>query len=343
VRAGGLSTAQLRADDVAEIELFLRGDQIATYTGLTTQGNSNGTQVNLSGVQTLGSENDVFRIVVRQVNSGDELMKNGQFVDIYSWPDGTLVVSGLNPQHDQFQGRASSHSHQIFTAPSGYIFDINGITGSTVQYGPGFDPPLSSQLAFSSLYSSPPTVPCFTAGTRILTGSGLRLIESLSVGDTIWTQDHGLQPLRWIGRRTVCGLGALAPVELSQGAFGNTRALRVSPQHRVLIDGWQNQLFFGEAETFVAARHLVDGKRARFVPCEDVEYLHLALDRHEVICAEGLLSESLHLGAMALASMTAAAQLELMTIFPELSVRGRITQQISRRCLSGREARLLAA
>jgi hypothetical protein len=56
--------------------------------------------------------------------------------DIYSWPDNVLIASGLNPQHDQFQGRASSGTHQIFTNQR-YAIDLNGFTGTTVQYGPG--------------------------------------------------------------------------------------------------------------------------------------------------------------------------------------------------------------
>lgn len=44
---------------------------------------------------------------------------------------------------------------------------------------------------------------CFTEGTRILTERGLRPIETLARGDMVVTRDHGLQPIRWAGHRTV--------------------------------------------------------------------------------------------------------------------------------------------
>ena len=46
-------------------------------------------------------------------------------------------------------------------------------------------------------------VVCFVSGTRILTETGERPIDTLRVGDRIITQDNGVQVLRWIGRRSV--------------------------------------------------------------------------------------------------------------------------------------------
>jgi len=46
-------------------------------------------------------------------------------------------------------------------------------------------------------------VVCFTSGTELLTKRGKQLIENLRVGDMIVTRDNGLQPLKWIGPKTV--------------------------------------------------------------------------------------------------------------------------------------------
>ncbi|MFN3846733.1 MAG: hypothetical protein ACK4RZ_13075, partial [Paracoccaceae bacterium] len=69
------------------IEMYIPGDQIATFAHLSSSGNSNGVKLVLTGVQTLGTSSTYFRVVIRQVNAGQTAFSNGQFVDIYSWPD----------------------------------------------------------------------------------------------------------------------------------------------------------------------------------------------------------------------------------------------------------------
>lgn len=84
------------------------------------------------------------------------------------------------------------------------------------------------------------TVPCFVAGTMIATQDGLRPIETLQPGDLVLTEDDGPQPLRWIGTRTVAAQENFAPIEISANTFGAHGALRLSPQHRILMrDPWR--------------------------------------------------------------------------------------------------------
>lgn len=330
---------------MADVVIYLTGDEIGTFSSVSTQGNSNGMQVTLSGVTPLGSAADVFRVVIRQVNSGSSQFSNGQFVDIYAWPDSDPpagpIYSNLNPQHDQFQGRASSAEHQIMTQPANIVIDLNGVTSGTMTYGPGIDPPRDQQLSFNSFSSDPPEFPCFAAGTLIETDTGPLAIEALRPGDLVRTLDHGLQPLRWVGTRSVPGAGPLAPVTIAAGALGNYRDLVVSQQHRFLIRGWQAELHFGQPEVLIAAKHLVNGRTIRLHPRRRITYAHLALDRHEVIFAEGIATESLHLGAMALAALDPNVRGEIMTIFPELAARS-WHRETARPCLKGWEGRLVA-
>ncbi|WP_343035140.1 Hint domain-containing protein [Parasulfitobacter algicola] len=44
---------------------------------------------------------------------------------------------------------------------------------------------------------------CFTLRMMIATPQGNRRIETLTPGDLVTTRDHGDQPVRWIGQRTV--------------------------------------------------------------------------------------------------------------------------------------------
>jgi len=326
---------------LATIELYVTGDEIGTYSGNSMSGNSNGVKLKLFDVEPLGAPDEVFRIVITQTNGADSF-QNGQFVSVYAHPDdgsGPLFES-LNPQHDQFQGRASSSEHQIFTSPDNIVIDINGLTEGTMQYGPGLYPLRSEKLPFSNLSDDPPSLPCFTAGTRIATPGGPRAIEDLRVGDRVSTADHGAQVIRWIGARQVAGTGAFAPIRFDTGAIGNQRPLRVSPQHRMLISGWRAEILFGQSEVLVAAKHLVNDRAIRPDPCATVTYLHMIFDRHEVVFAEGVPTESLHLGTVAMGGLDRAARAEVLSLFPELD-RGSGTV-MARQCLTGWEGRLIA-
>ncbi len=183
---------------------------------------------------------------------------------------------------------------------------------------------------------------CFTPGTRILTDRGERPIETLRPGDGIVTRDHGVQPLRWIGNSTVRGEGRFAPIRIDPSVMpGARRALLVSPQHRILFEGYRAELLFGSDEVLVSAAHLEDGHTVRAEPCNAVTYLHLMLDQHEVIYAEGAATESFHAGASGLTAISDAAREEMFTLFPELRSNAGAHGQTARHCLKRHEARLL--
>jgi len=184
--------------------------------------------------------------------------------------------------------------------------------------------------------------PCFAAGTLILTPSGQRAVETLQAGDLVMTRDHGPQVLRWVGRRLVPGIGRFAPIRFAPGALGNTRALLVSPQHRMLLGGWRAELLFGQDEVLVAAKHLVNDGSVRVQPVALVSYVHLMFDRHEIIEAEGVPSESFHPGDSILQG-DAELRAELLALFPELAGGAAgLGWHTARTVLKAHEAQLLA-
>ena len=303
-------------------EYYIRGDQIATFSSIKMTGNSNGVKLTLSGVEPLGGPTTYFRVVVTQITAGQSAFTNGQFVSIYAWPDDDPpdppIYSNLNPQHDQFQGRASSAGHQIFTSPSNILIQTTPITPGTVQFGPGINPPRSEQLPFTSYPSTPPAIPCFVEGTMIRTAYGEVPVERIREGDRVQTADNGLRPVIWTGRRKVCGLGSMAPIRFEAGTVGNRRKLLVSPQHRMLVAGAASQLNFGEAESLAAAAHLVNGRTIRRVRRPMVTYVHLLFEDHELVLAEGAVSESLFPGGKSLSAFDRAARDEIQRLFPAL-------------------------
>ena len=134
---------------------------------------------------------------------------------------------------------------------------------------------------------------CYTAGTRILTATGERTIESLMQGDIVLTLSGGeliAQPVKWIGQRRI-DLTAhpqpetVAPIRIRRGAFAENMPLRdllVSPDHAVFVDG-----------KLICARQLLNGTTIRQEKgWTSVEYFHVELDAHAILVAEGLPAES---------------------------------------------------
>ncbi len=183
---------------------------------------------------------------------------------------------------------------------------------------------------------------CFTPGTHIATPHGARDIADLRVGDKVVTRDHGLQPIRWIQRRTVPAVDRFAPVRIRPGVVtGLERDLLVSPQHRMLFQGYRAELLFGETEVLVAAKHLIDGVHVTQDEGETVTYIHMMFDEHEVVYAEGAATESFHPGSIGLTAIHDDAREELFHLFPDLRSDVNGYGDTARKCLKRHEADLL--
>lgn len=184
---------------------------------------------------------------------------------------------------------------------------------------------------------------CFTAGTHVDTPTGPRPVESLQPGDRVSTRDHGVQPLRWVGRRTISGRGRFAPILIRRGALGNARDIRLSPHHRVLIGGWRAELYAGTDEVLVAAHLLIDGQTIRRDPCNSVTYVHLLFDRHQIVTSDGLESESFHPAAYGLGVLDAPTRAEVAALFGDIPDLVRDYGPTARPCLHRWEAEVLLA
>ena len=183
---------------------------------------------------------------------------------------------------------------------------------------------------------------CFAAGTLIRTEHGEVPVEDLQVGDLVQTLDHGLQPIRWIGSRTVAARGAFAPIVIAPGVLNNTRVLVVSPQHRMLLSGWQAELLTGEAEVLVAAKHMVDDARITRREGGEITYYHFLFDSHEIVFAEGAACESFHPGRVGIDGMDQAQRDEIFALFPELEQDMNNFGPLARMGLKAGEGTLLA-
>ncbi|MEM9845308.1 MAG: Hint domain-containing protein, partial [Pseudomonadota bacterium] len=166
----------------------------------------------------------------------------------------------------------------------------------------------------STTYTS--FITCFAEGTEIDTGSGVCPVEEISPGQLIWTRDNGLAPVSWVGCADVEAKGAFAPVVFAPGSLGNTSELVVSQQHRMLLTGYPVELLFGTPDALIAAKHLCGLPGIALRPGGHVRYYHLMFDRHEIIRAHGVLSESFFVTPLSLRGLAQDARTELLHLFP---------------------------
>lgn len=168
---------------------------------------------------------------------------------------------------------------------------------------------------------------CVARGTLIETEAGPVPVEDLRIGDRVRTVEGAAQPIRWVGCRRIAARELLAdaslrPVRIAAGALGENRPARdltVSPQHRILLDDWRAELFFGAPQVLVPAKGLVNDTTIRTLHDTDgVDYFHVLFDRHEIMLTEGLPTESFHPGDYALRELGGATRDELFRMFPEL-------------------------
>lgn len=204
-----------------------------------------------------------------------------------------------------------------YLIPTDGAGDIEGITQLTIQSQDNVDPFAAVNGTANDLVT---LAVCFVAGTRIKTVSGEIAIEDLRVGQLVQTMDSGLQPIRWIGATKRAAVGELAPVRIRKGALGNDRDLWVSPQHRMMLAGWQAEVLFGEREVLATAKSLINDETIVQVSGGDVEYYHILFDAHEIVFAEGAASESFHPGVQSLAAIDAQTRDEVLALFPELAL-----------------------
>lgn len=191
---------------------------------------------------------------------------------------------------------------------------------------------------------------CFAPGTRILAPEGPRRVEDLREGDRIQTRDNGAQEILWTGSRRMSGarlyaMPYLRPIRFRCGALGNGRPdddLLVSPQHRMVVGGAAARALFNSDEVLVAAEDLVNDRTVLVdTVLREVTYHHLLLDRHNIVFANGMETESFHPSATALDTIDAHDRARLLSILPGIEVNPMGYGDFARRSLSSSEAAIL--
>jgi hypothetical protein len=189
---------------------------------------------------------------------------------------------------------------------SGYYIEIDGKFFGVFRDGPTFvvpynatvpindeevfpDAPGSTNLFSGTLMNA---ANCFLTGTRIAVPGGTRAIETLRPGDIVLTAAGQRRAVTWVWRQTMrkgtWTSDDLAPVRIARDAFGPGRPdrdLTLSADHGIATHG-----------VIVNAGLLINGDTITRVPLtrmpDSFVYWHIETDRHDVILANGLPSES---------------------------------------------------
>lgn len=222
----------------------------------------------------------------------------------------------------------------------GDTLDLNGLADrTTLVLTPsaldpdGFDGSVTLLDGTVVTFENIENIICFTPGTMIATPEGERAAETLRPGDLVMTKDAGPQPLGWTGQSTVSGTGAHTPITLAPELTGARRPLTVSPQHRMLFTDWRAELMYGDSQVFIPASHLLGFAGAEATPTAQVTYIHLMLEQHHVIYAEGAGTESFHLAEEGIKALHPDAQEELFSAYPALRDDVCAHGATARRCL----------
>jgi hypothetical protein len=151
-------------------------------------------------------------------------------------------------------------------------------------------PATGASLTFHPSGSFVGAIPCFALGTHIRTLGGEVPVQDVRTGDHVPGLVSGrLRRVRWVGGRTV-RIAAhprpwdVAPVRVRAGALAPGRPhrdVRLSPDHAVLVEG-----------VLIPVRYLLNGATVVQEFVDTIAYLHIELDAHDVLLADGLPCES---------------------------------------------------
>jgi len=218
------------------------------------------------------------------VESGGTISLNGATLDV-------SLVNGFTPSTGE---TFTIISNETGNAVSG---TFNGLAeGATLALGGDlFEISYAGGSGQDVTLTDEGTAPCYCPGTLIRTPCGNKRVEKLQIGDEVVTASGAARPIKWIGRRSysgrfVMGRKDMLPVCIKAGALDDNvprRDLWISPHHAMYFKDKHLDGVLIEAKDLVNGVSIVQADRV-----DSVEYFHIELDSHDVIIAEGALSES---------------------------------------------------
>ncbi len=308
---------------------------LASFPALTQPGSGG-----IGGDDTLfGNEGDdtIFG------QAGEDIIDGGLGADtIFGGDDADYIIAGSGDIIDG--GEGGDDNDTLFLGDTGatIAYDPSNAEDGTITFSDG------TTATFTNIEN---VVPCFTPGSLVATPSGPVLVENLSVGDLVETRDSGPQTVRWIGMKhvdaaTLTANPHLNPILIRKDSIAPSvpdRDMTVSPQHRMLIENSATQLLLGEREVLVKAKHMTHKPGINLTVQDQVTYIHVMFEQHEVILVDNAWTESFQPGDLVAQGNTDGAFDELLELFPELGTEaGRVAFLSARLSANAHEAALVS-
>ena len=266
-QSNGSPTFQIAASSALQFDATASGDTV-TYNSTS------------SGDLALNGDSTTFTDTIAAMNVGSSATVPTDYIDV-------LGVAGLTITNGGTVASSATTSDNI-TLSNGATLALTGVVNTT---SPWFAKAISDGNGGTEIFLN--NIVCYAEGTLIQTDSGEIPVESLAAGDRVVTLQNGEpvpMPIKWMGVRHLDLAShprryTAAPVRIRAGAFGHDlprRDLLVSPAHCIYVDG-----------KLVPANLLINHMTiVQDLHANSVTYYHVELDRHALILAEGLTSES---------------------------------------------------
>jgi len=259
--------------------------------------------------------------------AGDDLVDAGGYgggsdTIVFGPGMGNDTIDGFNPDTDFVHVRGVDIADIVLTPtddPKIWVLSIDGVpdTSLTLDFTHYWNNNLQITDLVDRVINDEDTLPpedpyeepiCLTAGTRVETARGLVPVGTLRAGDLVRTLDAGWQPVRAVLRRwfpltELRAEPSCRPVRIPAGAFGGGlpwRDMTVSLQHCFLAVDPMGQ----QPEGLIRARHIadmLDMARIDEAPVRGETYVHVLLDAHHLIRAEGVWTETIYTGKRVMA------------------------------------------
>lgn len=211
-----------------------------------------------------------------------------------SGPNGAITYSDIQVSDD-------GSGNALLSFPGGETVVLQGVSPDA------FDTKLS--LAQHGL-------PCFTEGTKILTDQGEIAVEQITEGTKVVDMSGQLHTVAWIGKRHVSRAElqanpGLRPILIRAGRLGNTRNVKLSQQHALLIDG-----------RLVRAKHVAKICGGQFARVDQsmtpTTYFHIfTKEQHSIVLSDGMFTETFWPGHFAVSALGPKSILDLIAKVPD--------------------------
>jgi hypothetical protein len=146
--------------------------------------------------------------------------KNPQMSVIVRNSSGIAVLDGSLPNPGNVSGSLTS----LVTGSNTFTINVTSQDGTVTTNYP---------LTITRPVAGP--VPCFPAGTRILTPTGYKAVETLTQGELVLTADSRQVPVKIYGKHLEVTTSVTAPYRVPKGTFGLANDLLLSPDHAFQI------------------------------------------------------------------------------------------------------------